>query len=190
MNKSNKSFFIVNIILSVLLIGMLVYAFLIQPNQQKKQRLEEYRSTLFFTIQSGEDLCGDRIDRENTEVFSDTRDTFRMRQGMLNEAYHTTYNDMSALNTPNALLLLGEYSATRAIPTDSAAYAYNSDSTIGQFILISTEILYDACGSSSPTTEDVLNKIEADTRTQQAIALIDQIYKETSQKVQDPNMTR
>lgn len=177
MNKSRKGIWIVNILLLLALIGMMLYAFIIQPNQQKTQRLEDYRSELYNAVQVGTDLRGDRLDREDSAVFNDVRDTFRMHQGMLLVQYNTAYDDMSTYNTPNALLLLGEYCSTRDIPTDYAAYDADSDDKTGQFITLCTDILYDALGTDAQSMEDILKEIEADARTEQAAALVSQLTK-------------
>ena len=180
MNKSRKGIWVVNILLLLVLIGTIVYAFVIQPNQQKTQRLEDYHIGLYNAVQVGTDLCGDRLNREDAAVFNDIRDTFRMHQGMLLVQYNTAYDDMSVYHTPNALLLLGEYCSTRDIPTDYAAYDADSDDKTGQFFTLCTDILYDALGTDSQSMEDVLKEIEADARTEQAAALIPQLTKEDS----------
>lgn len=172
MNKSRRSIWIASTLLLLALIGMMTYMFIIQPNQQKNQRLESYRVELYNTMQSGMDLCGDRLDREDNAVFNNIRDTFRMRQGMLFTQCSIAYDDMSAYNTPKALLLLGEYCSTRDIPTDYAAYTADSDDTTGQFIYLCTNILYDALGMDSQNMEDILSEIEADARTDEAVLLI------------------
>lgn len=170
-----------------LLICMLVYIFVIQPMQQKEARLEDFRNELYIMVQDGMDLCGDRLDRTDDEVFSSARDTFQVAQGRLFEKYCTVYDDMVVYNTPEAMMLLGEYS-TRTVPADYTAYSADSGDTVGQIIYISTQILYDACGDSAKNMEDVLHGIEADERTAQVVTLIEQWSRETAQKVQDPNM--
>lgn len=172
MNKSQKKSWLVSALLLLALIAMMGYAFGIQPAQQKQQRLESYRSELYSTMQVGMDLCGDRIDRTDAATFSEVRDKFRMHQGMLLAQYTTAYDDMAAYDTPHALLLLSEYSGTRDIPTDYTAYREDSADSTGQFLFLSTNILYDALGSDSQSMEDVLKEIEADKRTEKAVAMI------------------
>lgn len=172
MSKSQKSIWVANILLLTALISTMIYAFIIQPNQQKTQRLENYRNELCQTMQVGTDLCGDRLSLEDAAIFNNTRDMFRMHQGMLLAQYNAAYDDMLAYNTPNALLLLGEYCAAHTIPTNYVAYHSNSSDATGQFITLCTDILYDAFGTDTQSTEDVLKKIETDTRTEKAVALI------------------
>lgn len=172
MNKSQKKSWLVGAVLLLALLAVMGYAFGIQPAQQKQQRLESYRTELYSTMQIGMDLCGDRIDRTDAATFSEVRDKFRMHQGMLLAQYTMAYNDMSVYDTPNALLLLGEYSGARDIPADYTAYREDSADPTGQFLFLSTSILYDALGSDSQSMEDVLKEIEADERTGKAVAMI------------------
>ncbi|MEE0325473.1 hypothetical protein [Butyricicoccus sp.] len=172
MNKSQKKSWLVGAVLLLALLAVMGYAFGIQPAQQKQQRLESYRTELYSTMQIGMDLCGDRIDRTDAATFSEVRDKFRMHQGMLLAQYTMAYDDMSVYDTPNALLLLGEYSGARDIPADYTAYREDSADPTGQFLFLSTSILYDALGSDSQSMEDVLKEIEADERTGKAVAMI------------------
>lgn len=172
MNKSQKKSWLVSAVLLLMLLAVMGYAFGIQPAQQKQQRLESYRTELYSTMQIGMDLCGDRIDRTDAATFSEVRDKFRMHQGMLLAQYTMAYDDMSVYDTPNALLLLGEYSGARDIPADYTAYREDSADPTGQFLFLSTSILYDALGSDSQSMEDVLKEIEADERTGKAVAMI------------------
>lgn len=172
MNKSQKKSWLVSAVLLLALLAVMGYAFGIQPAQQKQQRLESYRTELYSTMQIGMDLCGDRIDRTDAATFSEVRDKFRMHQGMLLAQYVMAYDDMSVYDTPNALLLLGEYSGARDIPADYTAYREDSADPTGQFLFLSTSILYDALGSDSQSMEDVLKEIEADERTGKAVAMI------------------
>ena len=172
MNKSQKKSWLVGAVLLLALLAVMGYAFGIQPAQQKQQRLESYRTELYSTMQIGMDLCGDRIDRTDAATFSEVRDKFRMHQGMLLAQYTMAYDDMSVYDTPNALLLLGEYSGARDIPADYTAYREDSADPTGQFLFLSTSILYDALGSDSQSMEDVLKEIEADERTGKAVAKI------------------
>lgn len=172
MNKSQKKSWLVGAVLLLALLAVMGYAFGIQPAQQKQQRLESYRTELYSTMQIGMDLCGDRIDRTDAATFSEVRDKFRMHQGMLLAQYTMAYDDMSVYDTPNALLLLGEYSGARDIPADYTAYREDSADPTGQFLFLSTSILYDALGSDSQSMEDVLKEIEADERTGKAVTMI------------------
>ena len=172
MNKSQKKSWLVGAVLLLALLAVMGYAFGIQPAQQKQQRLESYRTELYSTMQIGMELCGDRIDRTDAATFSEVRDKFRMHQGMLLAQYTMAYDDMSVYDTPNALLLLGEYSGARDIPADYTAYREDSADPTGQFLFLSTSILYDALGSDSQSMEDVLKEIEADERTGKAVAMI------------------
>lgn len=172
MNKSQKKSWLVSAVLLLALLAVMGYAFGIQPAQQKQQRLESYRTELYSTMQIGMDLCGDRIDRTDAATFSEVRDKFRMHQGMLLAQYMMAYDDMSVYDTPNALLLLGEYSGARDIPADYTAYREDSADPTGQFLFLSTSILYDALGSDLQSMEDVLKGIEADERTGKAVAMI------------------
>lgn len=172
MNKSQKKSWLVSAVLLLALLAVMGYAFGIQPAQQKQQRLESYRTELYSTMQIGMDLCGDRIDRTDAATFSEVRDKFRMHQGMLLAQYTMAYDDMSVYDTPNALLLLGEYSGARDIPADYTAYREDSADPTGQFLFLSTSILYDALGSDSQSMEDVLKEIEDDERTGKAVAMI------------------
>lgn len=172
MNKSQKKSWLVGAVLLLALLAVMGYAFGIQPAQQKQQRLESYRTELYSTMQIGMDLCGDRIDRTDAATFSEVRDKFRMHQGMLLAQYTMAYDDMSVYDTPNALLLLGEYSGARDIPADYTAYREDSADPTGQFLFLSTSILYDALGSDSQSMEDALKEIEADERTGKAVAMI------------------
>ncbi len=172
MNKSQKKSWLVSAVLLLALLAVMGYAFGIQPAQQKQQRLESYRTELYSTMQIGMDLCGDRIDRTDVATFSEVRDKFRMHQGMLLAQYTMAYDDMSVYDTPNALLLLGEYSGARDIPADYTAYREDSADPTGQFLFLSTSILHDALGSDSQSMEDVLKEIEADERTEKAVAMI------------------
>lgn len=172
MKKAQKKSWIVSAVLLFALIAVMGYAFGIQPAQQKRQRLENYRAELYSTMQVGMDLCGDRIDRTDAAACNEVRDKFRMHQGMLLAQYTMAYDDMSTYDTPHALLLLSEYSGTRDIPTDYTAYREDSADPTGQFLFLSTNILYDALGSDSQSMEDVLKEIEADERTEKAVAII------------------
>ena len=154
MNKSQKKSWLVSAVLLLALLAVMGYAFGIQPAQQKQQRLESYRTELYSTMQIGMDLCGDRIDRTDAATFSEVRDKFRMHQGMLLAQYTMAYDDMSVYDTPNALLLLGEYSGARDIPADYTAYREDSADPTGQFLFLSTSILYDALGSDSQSMEE------------------------------------
>ena len=171
MKFPKKSWFF-SILLSLALLLMIVYTVIILPNWKSKQQLESYRAELYSTMQIGMDLCGDRIDRTDAATFSEVRDKFRMHQGMLLAQYTMAYDDMSVYDTPNALLLLGEYSGARDIPADYTAYREDSADPTGQFLFLSTSILYDALGSDSQSMEDVLKEIEADERTEKAVAMI------------------
>lgn len=131
MNKSQKKSWLVGAVLLLALLAVMGYAFGIQPAQQKQQRLESYRTELYSTMQIGMDLCGDRIDRTDAATFSEVRDKFRMHQGMLLAQYTMAYDDMSVYDTPNALLLLGEYSGARDIPADYTAYREDSADPTG-----------------------------------------------------------
>lgn len=143
MSKSRKRMWVINIVLLDVLFAVTLYAFIIQPNQRKAQRLESCRSELNYTTQIGTDLCGDRLNHKDSAIFNHTRDTFRMHQGMLLAQYNMAYDDMMSYDMPNALLC--------------------------------TNILYDALGNNSRSMEAVLKEIEADDRTQEAAALIQQM---------------
>ena len=148
MNKSQKKSWLVGAVLLLALLAVMGYAFGIQPAQQKQQRLESYRTELYSTMQIGMDLCGDRIDRTDAATFSEVRDKFRMHQGMLLAQYTMAYDDMSVYDTPNALLLLGEYSGARDIPEPiTLRIGKILRISTGQFLFLSTSILYDALGS-------------------------------------------
>lgn len=172
MNRLKQKSWLVSAVLLLALLAVMGYAFGIQPAQQKQQRLENYRTELYSTMQVGMDLCGDRIDRTDAATCNEVRDKFRMHQGMLLVQYTMAYDDMAAYDTPHALLLLGEYSGTRDIPADYTAYREDSADPTGQFLFLSTNILYDALGSDSQSMEDVLREIEADERTEKAVAMI------------------
>lgn len=166
-----KSWFF-NILLSFALLLMIVYTVIILPSWKSKQQLESYRAELYNTMQIGMDLCGDRINREDTVIFNGTRDKFLVHQGALLNQYNIVYDDMSVYAEPDVLLLLGEYCSIRDLPMNYAAYAADSDNTTGQFIYLCTNIIYDALGEDSQNMQDVLNEIKSDVRLDKAVALI------------------
>lgn len=172
MNKSQKKSWLVSAVLLLALLAVMGYAFGIQPAQQKQQRLESYRTELYSTMQIGMDLCGDRIDRTDAATFSEVRDKFRMHQGMLLAQYTMAYDDMSVYDTPNALLLLGEYSGARDIPADYTAYREGFADPTGQFLFRVRAFCMTHWESDSQSMEDVLKEIEADERTEKAVAMI------------------
>lgn len=162
-----KSWFF-NILLSFALLLMIVYTVIILPSWKSKQQLESYRAELYNTMQIGMDLCGDRINREDTVIFNGTRDKFLVHQGALLNQYNIVYDDMSVYAEPDVLV----YCSIRDLPMNYAAYAADSDNTTGQFIYLCTNIIYDALGEDSQNMQDVLNEIKSDVRLDKAVALI------------------